>query len=221
MNPKVLIVEDDRHISRVLDLELTHEGFSTMVAEDGRKAIELSEDFSPDIILLDIMIPKIDGLTVAKELKESFENLGIIAITAKSTLNDKLAGFRSGVDDYVTKPFEIEEIVARIRALLNRMNLGEQLRIGELEIRTAEMRVFVEKEEVFLTPTEFRLISELVKARGTVLSKEDLLENVWGFSGWENQNVVEVYINYLRKKLGKAASMIKTVRGVGYAFRKD
>ncbi len=221
MKRKILIVEDNSQIARVLELELSHEGFETKVAEDGEKAIEISKEFAPHVVLLDIMLPKLDGFSVAKRLKETFNDVGIIAITAKTELNDKLEGFKSGMDDYVTKPFEIEEILARIEALMSRMNMGDSLKVGNVEIKPLEMRVFVNNVEISLTPTEFRLLYELMKAKGMVLSKEDLLEKVWGFDGWENPNVVEVYVNYLRKKLGRVSEMLKTVRGVGYAFRKD
>jgi two-component system response regulator ArlR len=221
LKKKVLIVEDDPQISRVLNLELSHAGFETQMASDGEMAVEMAKTFLPHVVLLDIMLPKRDGFSVAKKLKSSLEEVGIIALTAKAELQDKLTGFESGMDDYVTKPFEIEEIIARINALLNRMNVGDSLKIGEVEVRPFEMRTFVGKEEISLTPTEFRLLYELMKGKGTVLSKEELLEKVWGFEGWENPNVVEVYVNYLRKKLGSASKMVKTVRGVGYAFRKD
>ena len=221
MKRRVLIVEDNPQIARVLELELSHEGFETRVAQDGEKALEISKEFIPHVVLLDIMLPKLDGFAVAKKLKEGLNDVGIIALTAKTELNDKLKGFKSGMDDYVTKPFEIEEVLARVEALINRMNVGDSMKIGDVEIKPLEMRAFVNNVEIFLTPTEFRLLQELMKAKGIVLSKEDLLEKVWGFDGWENPNVVEVYVNYLRKKLGKASKMIKTVRGVGYAFRKD
>lgn len=221
MKRKVLIVEDNPQIARVLDLELSHEGFETRVAQDGEEALEISREFVPHVVLLDIMLPKLDGFAVAKKLKESLNDVGIIALTAKTELDDKLEGFKSGMDDYVTKPFEIEEVLARVEALMNRMNVGDSLEIGDVKIKPLEMRAFVNDVEIFLTPTEFRLLQELMKAKGMVLSKEDLLERVWGFDGWENPNVVEVYVNYLRKKLGKASKMLKTVRGVGYAFRKD
>ena len=218
---KILIVEDNSQISRVLDLELSHEGFETRVAEDGEEALKIAKEFVPHVVLLDIMLPKLNGFSVAKRLKEILSDVGIIAITAKTELNDKLEGFKSGMDDYVTKPFEIEEILARVEALMSRMNIGDSLKIGSVQIKPLEMRVFVNNTEISLTPTEFRLLYELMKAKGMVLSKEDLLEKVWGFDGWENPNVVEVYVNYLRKKLGKESEMLRTVRGVGYAFRKD
>ena len=221
MKRRVLIVEDNPQIARVLELELSHEGFETRVVQDGEKALEIFKEFIPHVVLLDIMLPKLDGFAVAKKLKEGLNDVGIIALTAKTELNDKLKGFKSGMDDYVTKPFEIEEVLARVEALINRMNVGDSMKIGNVEIKPLEMRAFVNNVEIFLTPTEFRLLQELMKAKGIVLSKEDLLEKVWGFDGWENLNVVEVYVNYLRKKLGKASKMIKTVRGVGYAFRKD
>lgn len=221
MKRRVLIVEDNPQIARVLELELSHEGFETRVVQDGEKALEISKEFIPHVVLLDIMLPKLDGFAVAKKLKEGLNDVGIIALTAKTELNDKLKGFKSGMDDYVTKPFEIEEVLARVEALINRMNVGDSMKIGNVEIKPLEMRAFVNNVEIFLTPTEFRLLQELMKAKGIVLSKEDLLEKVWGFDGWENPNVVEVYVNYLRKKLRKASKMLKTVRGVGYAFRKD
>ena len=221
MKRRILIVEDDPQISRVLNLELSHEGFDAKVAKDGEEALKIANEFVPHVVLLDIMLPKLDGFSVAKRLKEILNDVGIIAITAKTELNDKLEGFKSGMDDYVTKPFEIEEVLARIEALMSRMNMGNSLKIGNVQIKPLEMRVFVNDAEVFLTPTEFRLLYELMKAKGMVLSKEDLLEKVWGFDGWENPNVVEVYVNYLRKKLGKSSKMLKTVRGVGYAFRKN
>jgi len=221
---KILIVEDDIKISRVLELELSHEGFSVTVAKDGLSAVETFKRFKPDVVLLDIMLPRIDGFEVAKRLKEIDRKVGIIMLTAKGQLDDKLEGFYSGADDYVVKPFDIEELLARIDALLRRIKtsqpLEEKLKFESIIIDPNSRRVYVEGEEIELSKTEFDLLYFLAKNHDVVLSKSRILEEVWGVD-YYTDNVVEVYINYLRKKLKNASKLIKTVRGVGYIFRGD
>lgn len=218
---KVLIVEDDPKISRVLELELAHEGYITRVVSDGYDAIIESEDFKPDVVILDILIPGINGKEVAKRLRNRDSHLGIIMLTALGDIKDKLEAFRYGADDYLVKPFNIEELIARIEAVSRRKisTKEESLSLYGIELFPDQHRVLVDGNEVELSKTEFSLLRLLMENKDLVLSKERILEVVWEDYEGERENLVEVYINYLRKKLREKGKYIKTVRGVGYTFR--
>lgn len=217
---KILVVEDDKSISRLLELELSHAGYKVKIAKDGREALEFYENFKPDIILLDIMLPKINGLEVAQAIREYDKDVGIIILTAKGELETKIDGLKNA-DDYVVKPFEIEEILARIESLLRRLGkTKEVIKVGEIEIYPQSMEVFVKGEKVHLSLTEFNILKFLAINKNIVMSKEKIMEEVWGYADEENNNLVEVYINYLRKKLKGASQNIETVRGVGYVIRE-
>lgn len=218
---KVLIVEDDPKISRVLELELAHEGYITRVVSDGYDAIIESEDFKPDVVILDILIPGINGKEVAKRLRNRDSHLGIIMLTALGDIKDKLEAFRYGADDYLVKPFNIEELIARIEAVSRRKisTKEESLSLYGIELFPDQHRVLVDGNEVELSKTEFSLLRLLMENKDLVLSKERILEVVWEDYEGERENLVEVYINYLRKKLQEKGKYIKTVRGVGYTFR--
>ena len=217
---KILVVEDDKSISRLLELELSHAGYKVKIAKDGREALEFYENFKPDVILLDIMLPKINGLEVAQAIREYDKDVGIIILTAKGELETKIDGLKNA-DDYVVKPFEIEEILARIESLLRRLGkTKEVIKVGEIEIYPQSMEVFVKGEKVHLSLTEFNILKFLAINKNIVMSKEKIMEEVWGYADEENNNLVEVYINYLRKKLKGASQNIETVRGVGYVIRE-
>jgi len=217
---RILVVEDDKAISRLLELELTHVGYNVKIAKDGDEALKFYENFKPDIILLDIMLPIRDGFEVAEAIRDYDSDIGIIMITAKGELESKVKGLKNA-DDYVVKPFEIEEILARIEALLKRMGKTKELiKVGDIEIYSQNMEVLVNKKNVHLSLTEFNILKLLAINKNIVVSKEKILEEIWGYYDEENNNLVEVYINYLRKKLKDSTQNIETVRGVGYVIRE-
>ncbi|RLL83290.1 response regulator ArlR [Petrotoga sp. HKA.pet.4.5] len=217
---RILVVEDDKSISRLLELELTHAGYIVKIAKDGDEALKLYENFKPDIILLDIMLPIRDGFEVAEAIRDYDSDIGIIMITARGELESKVKGLKNA-DDYVVKPFEIEEILARIEALLKRMGKTKELiKVGDIEIYPQNMEVLVNKNNVHLSLTEFNILKLLALNKNIVVSKEKILEEIWGYYDEENNNLVEVYINYLRKKLKDSTQNIETVRGVGYVIRE-
>ncbi len=218
---KVLIVEDDKSISRLLELELKHEGYETQIANDGDEAITFYEDFKPDIILLDIMLPVRDGFEIAEIIRNYDKDIGIIMLTAKGELENRVEGLKNA-DDYVVKPFEIEEILARLEALLRRLNKAKKnLSVDGISMYLDRMQVYVNDEEIHLSLTEFNILKTLMINKNIVVSKEKIMEEVWGYNDEDNKNIVEVYMNYLRKKLGEASKFIKTVRGVGYVIREE
>ncbi len=220
---KVLVAEDDYKISRLIQLELEHSGYSVEIAADGSEALGKYEDFRPDVILLDVMMPEIDGVEVAKSIREFDTDVGIIMITAMDRTIDKVQGLNSGADDYITKPFELEEVHARINAVLRRRgnDMDRDYSLGFLRINEESRRVFEKEEEIFLSRTEFDLLLYLMKEKGKAVSKEKLLEEVWGIDFDANPNMVEVYVNYLRKKLSLSGKYITTVRGIGYSLREN
>ncbi|GAB6189754.1 response regulator transcription factor [Marinitoga arctica] len=218
---KILVVEDDKSISRLLELELKHEGFQVEVANDGKEGLEKYEEFKPDIIILDLMLPEMDGMEVADSIRNYDHNVGIIMLTARSDLSSRVEGLKLGADDYVVKPFEIEELIARIESLLRRLGKNDVIEVSGITLDSEKMEVKVNGKEINLTLTEFNLLKYLLINKNTVISKEKLLEEIWGYDDPENINLVEVYINYLRKKLGNTGKKIKTVRGVGYVFKEE
>ncbi len=215
---KVLIVEDDRGISRFLEIEMTKRGHKTRKAETGLEALETFEQFRPDIVLLDVMLPEMDGIEVAKEMRGKDPGVGIIMITALGETKDKVVGLNAGADDYVVKPFDTEELVARMEALLRRKSISEEVPIEccGVKLYVSSRRVQVNGKDIELSKKEFDLLEYLMRNKGKTLSKERILEAVWGYE--YGLNTVEVYVNYLRKKLG--SDIIKTVWGVGYTMRE-
>jgi two-component system alkaline phosphatase synthesis response regulator PhoP len=229
MKETILIVEDEKDIVKMLDYNLKKEGFRTLIAHDGEDAIDAVNTKCPDLILLDLMLPGIDGLEVCKTLKgESKTALTpIIMLTAKSQESDKVIGLELGADDYVTKPFSPRELIARIKAVLRRMKekdkLPELIKIGELRIDFSKIAVTVKDKSVELTAKEFELLKTLIKAKGRVLSRDYLLDNIWGFDhAMEIQTrTVDVHIRTLRKKLKSEAKRILTVKNYGYRFEYE
>ena len=220
---KVLIVEDDTRIARLLELELSHEKYDVKTASGGYDALIEFEKYKPDIVILDVMLPDIDGIEVVKRMRAKSDEVGIIMLTALGETEDKVAGLRSGADDYVVKPFDITELLARIEALIRRKGYKKEdvIEIDGLKIFPASRMVTIDGEEVNLSKTEFDLLLFLVRNRGIVLGKEKILDAVWGMDFYGSPNVVEVYINYLRKKLKDKGKYIKTIRGVGYTIRGE
>lgn len=226
MKEKILIVEDEKDIVKMLEYNLKKEGFRTAVAFDGEDALVSAKKEHPDLVLLDLMLPEIDGLEVCKALKKETKtaSIPIIMLTAKTQESDKIVGLELGADDYVTKPFSPRELIARIKAVLRRARdkekLPENLKIGDLEIDFSKILVSVKKKPAELTSKEFELLTTLIKAKGRVLSRDYLLDTIWGFDhAVEIQTrTVDVHIRTLRKKLKSEAKRIITVKNYGYRF---
>ncbi|KUK89751.1 MAG: Two component transcriptional regulator, winged helix family [Thermotogales bacterium 46_20] len=219
MMTRILLIEDDVHISRLLKMELEHEGYSVEELSSGSSALDQFEEVNPHLVILDVMLPELDGFSVLEGLKEISPQTPVIMLTARTDLKDRVRGLKSGADDYITKPFEIEELLARIEAILRRMGHTEVIAFEEIELLVNSRTVKVAEELIDLSKTEFELLRILLINAGIVMSKERLLKEVWGDEDWGNPNVVEVYVNYLRRKLKGAARHLKTVRGVGYVVR--
>lgn len=220
MKSRILLIEDDPHISKFLELELQHEGYEVNHVSNGKAAIESISEKLPDLVILDIMIPEIDGYHVLQIIREDYSNeLPVIMLTAKREVKDKVKGLRTGADDYLTKPFHIEELIARIETQLRRVKGPERIAYKEVVLDRSSREVKVSEEEIKLSKTEFDLLNLLMENKGIVVSRTKILDKVWGTDEWSNENVVEVYVNYLRKKLKKAGKYINTVRGIGYVFK--
>ena len=219
----VLIVEDEKNLARYLQLELENEGFTTDVVYDGPAGLAKAYENVHDLILLDIMLPELSGIEVCRRVRE-VSQVPIIMITARGEVPDIVTGLDSGANDYVTKPFSIEELFARIRTQLRRKDSkgNQDLLIGDLRISPNARRVFKADEEILLTPREFDLLNFLVQHKEQAVSREQILSSVWGFDFMGNTNVVDVYIRYLRNKIedGSSIKLIHTVRGIGYTLRE-
>jgi two-component system response regulator MprA/two-component system response regulator TrcR len=218
---RVLLVEDDPSISRLLQLELEHRGFAVMCVEDGREALPAVESFAPDVMVLDILLPGMDGERILQQLRRRGSRLPVIMLTARDAPRDKVRNLDDGADDYLTKPFVIEELLARIRALLRRVEGDEVLRIGDLEVNSSTHEVRRGGRHVQLTAREYQLLEYLARNARRVLSRDQILERVWDDALDVDTNVVDVYIGYLRRKLEEPGEprLIHTVRGVGFTIR--
>lgn len=214
---KLLIVEDDTKISNAIKEGLEQENYIVDISHDGEQGLDMASENTYDLLILDLMLPKIDGLSLSKILRKEKINTPILMLTAKSTLENKLEGFSSGADDYLTKPFEFEELLARIRALLKRpTKLSPQtIKYDELELNLEDKTLKYKNKIIDLTKKEFQLLEFLLQNKGTVFSKERIIEKVWEYDSDVLPNNVEVYVGYLRKKLGRS-NPIKTIRGFGY-----
>lgn len=229
MKEKILIVEDEKDIVKMLDYNLKKEGFRVISCADGEDALDLAVRERPDLIILDLMLPVIDGLDVCRQLKKESKAacIPIIMLTAKAQEADKVVGLELGADDYVTKPFSPRELIARIRAVLRRGKekemAAETIKIGKLLIDFSRIQVTVADKPVFLTAKEFQLLEVLIKAKGRVLSRDYLLDTVWGFNNaFEIETrTVDAHIRSLRKKLKSEAKRIVTVKNYGYRFERE
>ncbi|MBP3232006.1 MAG: response regulator transcription factor [Anaerovibrio sp.] len=226
---KIFIVEDERRIARFLQMELEHEGFETEIEDNGRRAYEriIQGDF--DLVLLDIMLPEMDGLTICKKVRE-LSDIPIIMLTARDEIDDKVQGLDIGADDYVTKPFAIPELFARMRAALRKQvkndletdaSVGEVLRLKNITMNIDRHEVMVGDVNVELTKKEFDLLAYLIRNKRSVLTRDQILSQVWGYDYMGDTNVVDVYIRYLRAKLDDKFNekYIHTMRGVGYVVK--
>ncbi len=226
MGAKILIIEDEEKLARFMELELSYEGYQVTKAFDGRTGLNLAESGGFDLILLDIMLPALSGMEVLRRLRRK-ASVPVIMLTARDSVVDKVSGLDSGADDYITKPFAIEELLARIRTALRKKPAGPEseplLQAGKLELDAGRRAVSYGGEPVELTKREFDLLHYLLKNKGLVLSRDALMEHVWGYDFEGETNAVDVYVRYLRGKLDDAfgVKLIHTVRGVGYVIRDE
>ena len=224
MSERILLVEDEEKLARMVELELKYEGYQVEKALDGRKGLELALSGGFDLVLLDIMLPQLSGMEVLRRLRRESQ-IPVIMLTARDSVVDKVAGLDSGADDYVTKPFAIEELLARIRAVLRNKSgqSGAPLAGGPLGMDVEKHQVMVRGQSVELTKKEFDLLRHLLENKDRVLTREALLDAVWGFDFVGETNSVDVYIRFLRSKLDDAfgLKLIHTVRGVGYVIKEE
>jgi two-component system, OmpR family, alkaline phosphatase synthesis response regulator PhoP len=226
MKEKILVVDDEKDIVKMLDYNLKKEGFRVIFGFDAEDCLSLANRERPDLIILDLMLPGMDGLEVCKQLKKEDKtaDIPIIMLTAKSQESDKIVGLELGADDYMTKPFSIRELVARIKALLRRTKeknkLPQILKIGDLAIDLSRISVSVKDKPIELTSKEFELLTTLIKAKGRVLSRDHLLDTIWGYDHAIeiHTRTVDVHIMSLRKKLKASGERIITVKNYGYRF---
>ncbi|AOS67551.1 DNA-binding response regulator [Bacillus subtilis] len=222
----ILIVEDEEKISRVLQLELEYEGYSVTIKQNGTEGLDAAAKGGYSLVLLDVMLPGLSGLEVLRRLRKTDSQTPVILLTARDSIPDKVTGLDIGANDYVTKPFEIEELLARIRAVLRQNgtkteDIGTFLTYDDLRVNEKTREVRRGDKEVELTPREFDLLVYMLKHPQQVLTREQILSSVWGFDYIGDTNVVDVYIRYIRKKLDYPyeKQLIHTIRGVGYAIK--
>ena len=222
---RVLVVDDEQMLADLLASALRYEGWEVTTAGTGIAAVRSAQEIDPDVIVLDIMLPDFDGLEVMRRIHGRQSNVPILFLTAKDAVEDRVAGLTAGGDDYVTKPFSLEEVVARLRALLRRSGASaeqqdELLEVGDLRMNEDSHEVWRGEEEINLTATEFELLRFLMRNPRRVLSKPQILDRVWNYDFGGQANIVELYISYLRRKIDKGREpMIHTMRGVGYVLK--
>ncbi|KZE47513.1 PhoB family transcriptional regulator [Brevibacillus parabrevis] len=224
----ILLIEDEKKIARLLKLELEYEGYEVTVADDGAAGLDCFKSAAWDLVLLDVMIPRLSGMEVLRRIRTLDSLTPIILVTARDSLPDKVSGLDLGANDYITKPFAIEELLARIRACLRMAGARKKeeeeapLRVGDLLVDEKKRLVMRGESPVELTPREFDLLVYLVRHVNQVLGREQILNEVWGYDYYGDTNIVDVYIRYLRKKLDDPAHppLISTVRGIGYSLKE-
>jgi two-component system phosphate regulon response regulator PhoB len=227
MKPRILVVEDEPDVVELLEFNLRSAGFDVVSAEDGAEGLKKARESTPALVILDLMLPEVDGLEVCKILRRhpATAAIPIIMLTAKASEIDRVLGLELGADDYVTKPFSPRELVLRVKALLRRGvtpdKKEEVLHIGELVIDIPRHAALVQGKRIDLTATEFKLLTTLAQRRGRVQSREQLLRDVWEYDSLIDTRTVDTHMRRLREKLGKAARHLDTVRGVGYRFVED
>jgi len=222
---RVLVVDDEATLAELVTMALRYEGWEVRTAADGRSAVKVARDFRPDAVVLDIMLPDFDGLEVLRKLRVDAPRLPVLFLTAKDAVEDRIAGLTAGGDDYVTKPFSLEEVVLRLRGLMRRTGVteaqaGARLVVGDLTLDEDSREVHRGGEPISLTATEFELLRFLMRNPRRVLSKTQILDRVWSYDFGGQANVVELYISYLRKKIDAGRPpMIHTMRGAGYVLK--
>jgi DNA-binding response OmpR family regulator len=218
---RILVVDDEPTIVDFLETGLSYEGYAVLAVADGRAALEAAQTFSPDVVVLDLMLPELDGLEVCRRLRATGD-VGILMLTARGDVDDRVTGLETGADDYLTKPFKFKELLARVRAILRRRRIAlpHVLQIGHLRLDRDTREASVGNVSVHLTPREWELLELLMLHPRQVLTRETILNRVWGYEYIGDTNVVEVHISALRDKLGdRDKACIQTVRGVGYTLR--
>jgi len=227
MAERILVIEDEPQIADLLRRGLLYEGYSVEIASDGEAGLAMARDRPPDLVLLDLMLPGIDGLTVCKRLRAG-SGVPILILTAKDAVRDRVAGLDAGADDYVIKPFSFDELLARVRAQLRRRQpvdaaVQEVLRFADLRLNPSTHEVHRGERRVELTAREFELLSFFMQHPRQVLTRDVLYDRIWGYDFGGESNIIEVYVRYLRAKLEDAGEprLIQTVRGVGYALREE
>ena len=223
---RVLVVDDEKSISDLISTSLRFVGFDVRTAATGSEALTVAEEFKPQAVVLDVMLPDLDGFEVCRQLRSEGLNIGVLFLTAKDGMEDKVAGLTIGGDDYMTKPFSLEELVARLRALLRRIGVveidtdDEKIRFADLELNEATHEVHRGGQLLEMSPTEFQLLRYLLINADRVVSKSQILDHVWQYDFRGDAGIVETYISYLRKKIDSFdPPLIHTVRGVGYRLR--
>ncbi|NJN21273.1 MAG: response regulator transcription factor [Leptolyngbya sp. RL_3_1] len=223
MTPKILLVEDEEKLAKFIEMELGYEGYTVTVANDGLSGLMAARDSEPDLILLDWMLPGLTGVEVCRRLRSTGSQVPVILLTAKDDVGDRVAGLDAGADDYVVKPFSIEELLARVRAQLRRNQPQEvdALQFQDLSLNRKTREVIRNNRSIELTAKEFDLLDYLIAHPRQVLTRDRILEEVWGYDFMGDSNIIEVYIRYLRLKLEAEGEkrLIQTVRGVGYVLR--
>jgi DNA-binding response OmpR family regulator len=218
---RVLVVEDDADLADAVRLELDHAGYDVRIERDGPAALQAERAWTPDVVILDLGLPSLDGVDVCR-LIHLRSAASILVVTARGAVEDRVRGLDAGADDYLVKPLSLEELLARVRSVLRRARLrehGERLRIGELVVDVAAHTVTMAGEPVDLTPREFALLECFMRHPGRALGRGTILAEVWGYDFLGGSNVIDVYVGYLRQKLGDPGPTIETVRGIGYALR--
>lgn len=230
----VLIIDDEEKISRLLQLELSHEGYKVEIAKTGKEGLEKALAHTWDIIILDVMLPEMNGVEVLRQFRKIDNHTPVIMVTARNTTTDKVSGLDGGANDYITKPFEIEELLARMRASMRHQSESKTITVQEdekpavlqvdsLMLEPKTRAVVREGKRIEMTPKEFDLLHYLMEHKNEVLQRDQMIQDVWGFDFVGETNVVDVYIRYVRKKIdhGFKKKLIKTVRGVGYCIREE
>ncbi|MBE3649263.1 response regulator transcription factor [Paenibacillus polymyxa] len=235
MEKSVLVIDDEEKISRLLQLELSHEGYAVEIAQTGKEGLEKAISLTWDIIILDVMLPEMNGVEVLKQIRKVDNHTPVIMVTARNTTPEKVSGLDEGANDYITKPFEIEELLARMRASMRNQlepaattsqkeeKQQSKLQVDSLVLEPKTRSVVREGKRIELTPKEFDLLLYLMEHKNQVLHRDQMIQDVWGFDFVGDTNVVDVYIRYVRKKIdhGYKKKLIKTVRGVGYCIREE
>ena len=221
---KVLIAEDEADIRRLISFNLERESYDTLLAGDGEEAVLMAYKKIPDLIILDLMLPRMDGFSVFKELRldSRTKDIPVIMLTAKAQLDDVIAGLEMGADDYLTKPFSPKELVLRVKALLKRVktsNGSTIVKSGKIRLDKNTLHCFIGDKKIDLTPTEFKLLLLLIERVGNAQNRSDLLREVWGYRETANSRTLDTHMKRLREKLGELSRCIETVRGVGYQYR--
>lgn len=220
---KILIIEDESGISNFLKQGLEEEGYTIHVASDGLMGLEMAKKEAPDLILLDWMLPKLTGLEVCEAIRKEDQKTPILFLTAKDTVQETIEGLKAGANDYIKKPFSFEELLERIKIHFRNEQKPEILKLGAISIKTLSHQVFVEDKEILLTQREYDLLKYLIERKGTVCSRNSIIEDVWDIHFEYDTGVIDVFINAIRKKLNlnKDVELIKTIRGVGYIANEN